>query len=407
MKKIAVNLLAIIAVVAFVTSCSEDNSVEKFSPLGVEQDKANIEEEGIELVGDLKTLSETDFATASFNMNQLLDSQTELASNKLIEAMALLGTSMANEEPLQDQMTILKEISLDEQGLLSQLWDEGCGVWDWDATQKTFVHSSTEGAAATYHFPASAAAESNNATLVLSDFKAGQRVEMNGKTIELVETFNAEMTINEELIGTLAVSNTFDANGIPQSVNITFSPLPFIFEMELKNTNNEEASWRYAFKEDKRIIVEHILSVKGSVTTESINTVETTLQIENIVVHGVVDGDALAKEIQTIMENYGGQGEDGGFEMPETNEAAALAELAKAINDHTNLELKYADSGNLIAKVEAVVTDDNGHKDIDLLFIFADDSKVDAETYFADSMKRFEDELTKFITEMEGKMGIQ
>ena len=134
-------------------ACSKDEIFESYSDLGVEQDKQNLENEGLKSINDLRDLSNTSFALASVEMMKMLSSQPLAPQNRLFGALVGIGDAMSNEKPVDQSFEILKSVAYNEEGVFSAMWNEGKGVWEWNSVLNDFERVSTEGDEISYKFP--------------------------------------------------------------------------------------------------------------------------------------------------------------------------------------------------------------------------------------------------------------
>jgi len=103
-----------------------------------------------------------------------------------------------------------------------------------------------------------------------------------------------------------------------------------------------------------------------------------------------------------------------------------VAAQVEAINQNVSLSLRYAESNEIIALVEAYpVSEEYTYQEywyngewhetpitvtetnycFDMRFVFADGSKVDAETYFGEGFEDVIDEFEAYLDELENTYG--
>ena len=136
----------------------------------------------------------------------------------------------------------------------------------------------------------------------------------------------------------------------------------------------------------------------------------------NMKVAGAIDVEGFGTKMMAIDEQYDW----------ETQEEQIVAEQIKAINDYISLSLRYADTDDVIAFVEAYpVSEDYTYQEywydgewhdtpitvtetdywFDMRFVFADGSKVDAATYFDDVFENLIADIETYVNDLELEYG--
>ncbi len=403
MKKTSKFLSIAIALAVGFASCNKDEEGDIFSPLGAEADKAKIEESGLGLIEDMRGLSETKFANTSADMVKVMNNSSSSAP-KIVLAIAQLGDDMAKQKPVQDHFSNLKALATNNDGVLSSLWAEGKGTWEWNADIEDFDQTSVEGDEIIFMFPASEESTTNNAMLRIYDFEVydgdfpGKGEVMEDGTVinEMLKSLYFEMKVDDELIASSNIVMDFSSTGDIENCNLTFNPIPYSFQAELGNVNNS-VSWRYSFLNDTKVIFEHLLSgtYEGDLDEEAmVKTAATSIQVLEVKVVAEINAEAAIKQLAESTA--------------ETSQEEKQA-MADALNNHAHLSIRYASDNTIIAKAIAVVVKDDisyGGDEwyIDLQFEFSDGSLVAAETFFENNLANFESELEKFMEEMENRV---
>lgn len=408
--------------------CSEDETSEAFSNWGVEQDKQNVENEGLALIGDLRDLSNTKFAVTGMEMAKMLSNESLATQNRFFGAIAGLGDAMGKEESVDQQFVVLKSIASNEGGILSSMWNEGKGVWEWNPVHNDFVRSSVEGDEIIYKFPASLESENNNATIRLYGFKvhtgefpgSGESLGEGLVVDEMIQELYFSMHVDEELVATSNIINYFSQDGRFEDVAITFNPLPFSFTAELGRDNNK-ARWHYKITNGENVILEHLLEAIASEDLNSevpLGMLTTNFRIKGIEIAGQVDAEKLFPIISDV-ENM----RESGQVFTAGEEKAQMEKLVTAINENADFKLRYVEGGIIArAYAEAVFVEDSyryydsqlggevektdSYWDVGLQFEFSDGSRISAETFFEQNFDRFTDELERFLMEMEMRMEV-
>lgn len=410
----------------FLGACSEDETSEAFSSLGVEQDKQNIENEGLALINDLRDLSNTKFAVTGIEMVKMLDDQPQVARNDFFSSIVGLGSAMGNEADVDQQIDVLKSLAYNEGGIFSSMWNEGKGIWEWNSVINDFVRTSYEGDEIIYKFPSQATSEINNATIRLYGLKvytgvfpgSGESLGDGPVIDEMIQELYFSMHVDEELVATSNIINYFSPDGRFDDIAITFNPLPFSFTAEL-GRNDNKARWHYKVTNGENVILEHLLQVLAKEDLSDdypFENIETNFRVKGVEIVGLVDGEKLfpvISEIEDVTES--------GQVLSALEEQAQMDRLASAINENADFKLKYVDGG-VVAKAyaQAVFKEDTysyydsqlgievekteSYWDIGLQFEFSDGSRISVETFFEQNFDRFTEELEQFFREMETRM---
>ncbi len=396
-------------------ACSKDETFESYSDLGVEQDKQNLENEGLKSINDLRDLSNTSFALAGVEMMKMLSSQPLAPQNRLFGALVGIGDAMGNEKPVDQSFEVLKSVAYNEEGVFSAMWNEGKGVWEWNSVLNDFERVSTEGDEISYKFPSVFGANNNNATIRLYGFKVftgnfpGYGKDLGAGLVmdEMIQELYFSMQVDDELVATSNIINSFSRDGRFDDIAITFNPLPFSFTAELGRKDNR-ARWHYKIKNGEKVLLEHLLEM---LVTDDLNSdypwesIDTYFRLNGIEIVGLVDAEKLFPIIDKVEEES-----ESGQILSATEEQDLMEQLAAAINDNAVFKLKYVEGG-IIAKVHAVayfkeVDTMESYWDIGLLLEFSDGSKISMESFFEQSFDRFTDEMEYFMREMEERMTI-
>ncbi len=143
--------LAIAATLLTFVSCNkEKDSEEKFSTLSVEENKAKVEDAGVDMLNEVSDLS-TNEATVTFvELGTLLDSSDPFddgsqISQKIpttIRAIATLNEEPTSTSGIFDVMKSAYELEEDPE-TIQELWDMLLGSYDWNATTEDWDY--TEG----------------------------------------------------------------------------------------------------------------------------------------------------------------------------------------------------------------------------------------------------------------------
>jgi len=368
----------------------------KFSNLSVEENKQNLEDNGITLVNDLTTLKNSTGIQTSVAFNAHLDGSTGLdnlgaratTNVRLIQILSSFGkgkTSASN---------ALKELGT--AGDFTSFQDEynnDLGIYTFNKADESWSYEKT-GDKIVFKFPSTEAGTVNNAEYAIYGYK-GVTITSNlggsDYTGDYPSALKADLTVDGTKKMGYVFSAAYNSSGDPSAVTIALSIDNFTFTYAVSNST-KEAKVEYSLTEDSKILFAFGLSSTGSFSSDNIENssgagdVVTSgsayFQILNIKFSGKVNADALAK----ALEN-----------------ATTEEEQAQAWNDNYKLLVYYADSKQKIADSEFYATErtdtynecgenPDTHQyechdveeqvpTIDIRLVFADGTKSDLETY--------------------------
>lgn len=376
-----------------------------FSSKTSEENKAQLETNGIDLVNDLSILKNTSGIEALANLSSLFGSSGDEGMRKssggnLLESIRNFRLGHGSSEDVFNSMR------LSEHGAqsLQEVFDENAGTHTWNASINDFDFVSGSGAIV-YKFPSTETGSTNNAALTFKDYKGVViATPIDDYTGDVPTNLLIELTVDGSKVMDYTFSATYSSTGEPTSVNSKLTVAPFALSVTINNTT-DVAGFEYTFSKDGKTLISMGISAKGkfndTANTQNPSDVITEgtvhFQFLNIKVSGTVDVVALEKEL---------------------NENTTDSE-DEIINRHTHLVVYYADSNEKIADTEyytftetTTITyywDSNGdgidepftetYEDEygDLRFIFSDGSKVDSETYFESGFDAFKTKIDELI----------
>ncbi len=241
-----------------------------------------------------------------------------------------------------------------------------------------------------------------------------------------------DLKYNGNTVASFNFTAAYSTSGLPTNVNATLSVDEFSFVLTMTHNPYTKASITSSFKRNNNILVEVHAEAKGDWSNENIenntvthydtiyiwdwdpelgwyetdeidwidewteveaeeiiNSANAHLIIMNMKIAGMVNIKALADIIKETEE-------DDEVTEEETQQ------VVEAINTHAALVVVYKDTNEKIADLEAykVYDVDEDEYYVEFRFIFADGSKVDAETYFEEGFDDLIDALNDFITEL-------
>lgn len=482
MKKYLV--YGIVAMVIVATSCEKKNEEgdggDKYSPIPVEEHKANIEDEGLDMLDEMKLMENEPAMDANISLMSILQDSDPFSGNEGMKKGAVLNSIAMR--PVVNSVNVEKEgISkvlkstlvspLEEDPTIQGVYDELVGTYEWNSS--TYEWDYTEGGSAIiFKFPSEEGGSSNNASYTITYVGyTGPHPLKNDEEFGYEGDIPQNIAAILEIDGSEASKFTFDVvyngEGYPTSVDVVFSVGTFVWSGNLTNTINEAFDASVSFTHGDVILIKATLGASGDWSEDNIedniNTVyyadyydeelgyyvwkeidasevgnyeewevdsweeldihkvitdgNASLQLMNLKIVGEIDAEGLGDKLEEIEDTY-----DWDTQAEEANEAEI-----EAFNEFVNLTLRYADNNNIIAMVEAypveetytwtdwVWNDNLGDYEevqvtetdywMDMRFVFADESKVDFETYFTEGFDELVDEIEAWADDIEETYG--
>ncbi len=418
MKKI---LIASLFLGLLLTSCKketkEESFYENYSELSVEDNKASLEQTGLDMMehmDELKNSQAIDVAANFANYPAVIEINGEPTFATL--SMELLASMKTGLDPEATAQSL--KAAYEDPATLSEAWDELVGTYDynffyddWDFTPG--------GNAIIFNFPGLETDQTNTAEFKVYNFTY---VTISSPDFELPTEMPTSLDASLKYNGSLLSSYTFDAvfqnNGLPTSIETALTVGNFEFSVSIAHSQNTSLAETTSLKYNNEILVEFHAGVSGNWSEENIenNTIEiedeyyyyTEVYIENIIqnanahiqlmnikVVGIINYQKLGAEMRKLDEQYAD--DYYAYETKEYNE-----KVAALLNANAKLAVIYADTDKKIAGAEAYVAEDMeyGGYYTDLRFVFADGSKASAEQYFSDGFEDVIDQLNDLITEI-------
>jgi hypothetical protein len=455
MKKIVYLCFAVFLSVSIISSCKKDDKVgaEKFSPLSIEQNKASVEDAGIELVttmSDMKSIESVDILVNLGDILSSMGSKKAIMSkdSKLFSTLATFtdvakGDKKVND--LFDAMAYAKELGDDGPESIKEIWDSIVGTYTWMPDLNDFDRVSG-GNSAIFKFPSSDVSSTNDATLTIFNYKGIVIANPldDDYTGDLPTALEAQLKVGATTYVSYVFAASYNTDGVPNAITSNLTIESYKFEIDITNSTSS-ASVNYKFLADSKVIMDLGASGKGLFTEknyddntststithtetygywdyqlnpvtgnwdpiwvtytdtwdetrtetefeEILNSAAAHFQLFDIAVRGDVDVKGLVDEIRKIDDNVNLSGD----------EADSLVIIQ--INKYINLRLVKVSTNEIMAKAQAYLFKEMNteYEDsyIDFRLTFNDGSLVDAETYFNEGFGSFIDELNALINDL-------
>mgnify|MGYP000920201460 CR=1 FL=1 len=425
MNKFKFALMAL-AGFAFLTACEEeeDNNDINFAPYTVEQNKANLEEQGLKMIDEGKAMQEMQTWGVAESMVHFMDiddpEEFRNTSGKYLLQPILIGAAVRK----NNVSFVGKQLKsmLDEPETLAEMWDEITGIYTWNNETQEWDTEDT-GDEVIFHFPSTENGTTNNAEFKIYDFDLytgtfAYEDEVEELPVKLVAELKVD---NNELMSFLYQTN-IDNQGYVTRIELTFTVENYTWSTIATYTPHSKGTFEESFKKGNEVLIGAYLSAEGSFNSENVEVaideevpedildkLNAKLQVMNIAMEGMVNVDPLA----SAMRQY----------ENEENDETVIKGYVAALNAHTSLYIKYVDLNQVIAYVqfkaikevdtwteweynyetnswyEVTVTEE--YWDMMPQFKFADGSLMDADLFFETGFEDFEDEMEEWLGDVD------
>lgn len=402
-----------------ITSCNKkdknngnDLIPSAWSPGTVDDNKAIIENNGIQAVQQMQDLNKDQTAVVIKNLVSVTDSSNGLLANKAVSGSLTPFEMLSNSKTSINSKYFNQELKAAyiDNGEFTTAWSKIVAKYTYNFQTKQF-DSTGSSDAIIIEFPGKPGDVTNTATITINNFtthNGGIHV-VNGDSLDLTDlpaTLQAKLDYNGTTISSFNYQATGPDGKLFTQISTTFTVGTFTMSMTANQTPSTDASYTYSFKNGDNILFESHAAVSGNWDQSNIdaNTSDTNfyfenilqnanayIQIMNIKVAGIVDIKSLGTEVRKI-EN-------------DTSEASIKKE-ADLINKYAQLAVIDASKNTKLAGAEAYAyTDDYGQWTVGMRFVFADGSKVDPDTYFKSGFQDLIDQMNQLITDINTDYG--
>lgn len=392
-------VIALCASLAF-SSCKKDKEEEneeiKFSEKTVEQNKADIQQAGIDLTSELKAMQDGKAFNAILQLSNL-------QKNGSLKSYVLKSTDVDSK---------LKGYEVPDE--LAQTIDEQSGVYVWNNDTQSFEKTAEAKNAVTYKFPYSLNSTSNDC-------------EMNA-TVEYaanVKNLPAKVTCSLKIGGTECLSlsyvGTFTSEGYPTSVVESFTIDDFSLTTEY-NRSDSKFSTAISFLHGTKTLLNTSATIEGALTDANVNKMmedEVSEEEEYDFYSNVVSKVNFSTQVMNIK--FTGDVSTKAFveiakaEDQQDPSTITKEDMQKMVDDANNAITCYVYNAKDNAKIADVkffvVKDDyedyNGEEFVTIenyvsepKLVFADESSMSFEDYFEEGFSKLESSFDELMDDL-------
>jgi len=406
--------LPLAASVLLLSSCKKDEVVPTPTPTTVsntpEQDKAALQQMGIDLVKDMEASKNMD----GVHVIESLSNCTSQADpfDGLISFSPILVLNAIGSESLK---TIEKSLKGSDGQTFFSSYEDVKGTYTWSNGEwiKTTANN------VVLVFPSIKDGSNNDATLTISATEYTgilMDAEMEGNTPSSISMILA--VAGKGNLMNFSFSSQFNSNGEPSKISSSITMAPYAFNFDFNNTGSK-LSKSFSFSKSSANLATIYLEANGTFSKSSIESFidsEDINDLKNIVTN--VSGYIQVKDVKltgsaNVADGITFINSNGGQEDIDENDFIAL------MNNNANFNLKYASSGQLIANTEWYLTtntytnyewNDNTQQwdEVDyqeqspnIRLVFSDGSKSDLETYFGSGFDTFINDFEAFFNDLD------
>ncbi len=440
-------ILGIFLIISFV-ACEKDKKTggdqtdpafsAPFSNNTTEENKDNLEQTGVDMMDEITQLEDVQAIEIIIEFINLMDSafDEEPEASKLLEPLEMVASIKTGDATPNDVLREIKSTAEDPISL-SEEWENIAARYTWNFNNGQFDSSGSAGVLI-FEFPGLEGDLTNTATITVSNvnfYDIPDPMEVwpaEDIEPELPSSLQIDLKYNGNTVSSFNFSAAYATSGLPTSINATLSVDEFSFVLTMTHNPYTNASITSSFKHNNDILIEVHATGNGDWSDENIEN-NTVTHYDTIYIwnwdqeFGWYETDEIdwideweEVEAEEIIHSANAYLIAMNLKMVGMVNIKQLADIIKeteeddeiteeeldqriaAINTHATLVVVYKDTNEKIADLEFYKVYDEDEDDyyIDVRFIFADGSKVDAETYFEEGFSDFVDALNDFTTEL-------
>lgn len=409
MKQIKLLPFFILILILVFTGCKGDDINVPYAKYTVEENKQNIEDEGVALIGKMDGMKDLSAVYAVKDLNELPVSGDV---GMIMKSFRTVNEIMAPVREINSDYMSLAKLRATEDPYMDLIGIEQ-GTYVWDPTKQDFTFTAGSNGII-YQYP-SEGSSTNNTTLSIKNLTT--IVTSNDSFPD--EQFPTSLDITIVQSGTELFSATLEASynedDLPANVSteINFNE-GYTFKQKFVNTDSK-ISWDLSYKYNKETLFSAHVGSLGDYAFENIqdnpnlgssedvdkflNSANVWIQVGNLKMAALYD---FQKHKSEMDEKYP---EDGYYTSLEDNEG-----IAEILNKYVKATILYAKEKKAIAKSSFYAYEYDpeyspGNYGVSLKFVFDDGSSMD-ETFFSSGMEDLMDAWDQFETGLSENYGL-
>jgi hypothetical protein len=392
----------------------------------IEQNKANMEASGVEMVNNMRDMKNSDAIKVSTHLVKIMDNFSAVALHNGAGKILFSLKEFSKSGDLHSLATNMRSVSSDPSSP-QEAFDQIKGTYtynngNWDKT--------TNDNAVVIMFPSSETATSNDANVTLTYLAYNGKTPFPDYEGDLPYKINMSLKQNNTELVNYSFEANYDLNGLPTSVSTALQVSKYRLEAKM-NRSNSDMGFNYSFKKDSEIYINAGAEATGNFSNtnienltndttfgeniEDITKVATSLNahlqlmryelkgsvnIQNLINDLKANGgkDNISPEVGVgiINKNYN----LSVYDTKNNNAVVAGTEFYIDTETYTYTKQVWNEQTQTYDNVEETETSEN----INIRMVFPDGSKSDLETYFQKGFEKFKEEVEKFITELNNEL---
>jgi len=410
-KKLLLLSLALVGIIFASCKKDEGDNTQKFSPLSIEENKANIENNGFELLNIIKEVETCPSVNASKNMLNYLSQGDMFGANPNIIItkvsksnaffMPVIATSSMNRF---NAKAVAKEMMGFNPDTIEDLFNTFKGIYEWNSETGDWDYTNSN-SELRIEFPSTSSGTTNNVVYRIYDCTFGS---WGVSELNMPTQIKVEMKVNNDVLITYLFKITVDSElGIPTSLVSTLTLSPYTFSLEASLKDLSVGSVTYKWTKNSTILMKIAINATSDILTNPEEEIGSVVKDGNFLFQLMnikLTGNANIKAIYDQMEQ---------INYDNLSDSLAVVKKCEIFNKNAKVLLCYVDNNTIIAKVvaysEPIYEWDEYYQeyvktyDIGLRFVFADNSGVDFKTYFSEGFNSLAEEFIYYINDLKSK----
>jgi len=361
----------------------------KFSKLSVEEQKASIEQNGLDLVTDMEGMQKTKAMTALTNMLEMTRGEIENAPMQRLVSDIKNGRQKAFS-------------NFDKQMRISYIDSEVWGEYTYNFTTKEMEQVKELTNELIINFPATATATTNTAKIKITYEESTVKVPNNDKEM-LPSKITFVMTVGGSEVMSANFAGKYYSDGAPQEVTQSLKMDTYEWTAKVKN-DKKTASESYEFKNGKKTLLKSLAEVNGTLTETALTD---SASAKNAITDFAIFFQVMDVAVKGGTTDFKGFATEMNAVDDKLSDKQRIEKGAEILNKYMVCTAYFVDANRKFADVEFFVvekTDTLTYYDYELQeyvtvietgyelasrFILSDGSKVAAEEYVMKGFDKF------------------
>lgn len=399
----------------------EENQEPTFTNLSPTENKANLEQAGIDFINAMDDLMESDAITAAESLGNITNTaKSGTVKLALVDAIANIDNGGYGDEMKSFLQT----------GSLRDDISAEAGIYTWNSSLQDFEITSTDLLMIKFIYPYEGST-TNDCELTFSF----ELVDINDQYLEIPEApsnITATLVAKGNEVVEYEFTATYNSDGIPSSVSSSLTIDNMYTWAHTASQSTTAISYNFSFTKSSTILMSSGFDVTGNFVVDEIEDYVTRLDSMDVYEKGVITeaGSYIQNvtmyyqimNIKLVQSTNATQLAAGLDNLAEQEENETISEdefdqqMVSLLNSNVSLYLMYVQENQKIADAELymkvveeeyydyslgqMVTEE--HNEVAVRFVFGSDSSpVDAEVYFQEGFEDLETEMTNMMDRME------